>query len=290
MKKTVALIMAIFIITGAFAGCSGNSNGSDSFVALGLDTFDGTYSDYELWSNEMSNWHKEEDAPENITVTFNGVSYTGSYVHSEVLMFNNYMTHNYKTPEGVEFGINADTGAVVSYSSDLQSKPGGKTQEDCARIADEFIGQLVDVSQYTRTCTGDEAENGSFYHFSYMKYISGIETCDRLWIGLSGTGEILFFGSCMAGAIDLGSQDSRSELTKAVEELSSDKALAALSGKAATVFGGDEHYEISHRYIVILTDGSLAMLYTTYVETREPIGDGLWTGSTKTTQIIVKKE
>ena len=284
MRRYGMVIFAIFMAVGiSLSGCVHSNqspkvpdllpqNAEKQLVALELsamgDTCDSGIhsSDYDLWSYEKCSFHKEESAPQTIEVLFGDSEYKGVYDCSYVELHNTYITHRYNMEDGW-FSINGDTGELVGFLYyDLET--GTLKREDCAVVARKFAASLVDIEQYQFS----ESFEDPLYACSYVKYLDGVETGERIDITVSTTGRITAFNSKMIGAFGdeekmnvMKAREFSALLSKEAEQLVVEKMDKIYPKKA-------RQYTFEKRKYVLLPDGEIAMVYD--VESKESIDTG----------------
>ena len=98
-------------------------------------TIKDTSVEYDFWCRSADG----SQAPEQVTVTFDGKEYTGEYVYSYLLSPRTYPCHHYATRDDFQFEINGETGELVHFMIP-QALPSGSTltMEQCREVLDEI--------------------------------------------------------------------------------------------------------------------------------------------------------
>lgn len=303
MRKAGMFFLAVFMVVSiGLNGCANNERDSEllsmlpqhvekSLVALEIsavgDACDsGVHSsDYDLWSYENCSFHKEESALQTMEVLFGGAEYKGVYDCSYVELHNTYTTHRYNMEDGW-FAVNGDTGELVGFMFyDLET--GDLEREDCAAVARKFAATLVDINQYQFSESFEE----SFYTCSYVRFLNGVETSERIDISVSTTGRITSFYSKMLGAFARVEEEDRVQQEKKLTSLVSAEAEKLVSEKIDKIYSSESRqHAVEKRKYVLLPDGNIAMVYDVGTKDSTDIGDGLMAVSTSLVQILVKYE
>ena len=131
------------------------------------------------------------------TIELNGKTWEGVYLHTTDSPYYNDDTDMYVGKENGKvvyaFEINRTTGMITHFSTecDLQNISERKlSQEECYDIAKEYLNSIIDnLDEYELCKTSDIAWRNSYY-FTFRKILNGIQTSDRISIGVSKDGEI----------------------------------------------------------------------------------------------------
>lgn len=210
MKKCVALILS-FLLVLACCGCNNHSAKDvacyllSSSNSLAVDA-----SKYLTDASESKWWNgigfQSDSAKKEMTVEFQGKTYTGSYSCSYYDTYNSFATDYYDGEDGLEFGINAVNGKLVyinlktlSFFEEeplLPEKPG--IEDESAEIAKEVAAQFVDISEYefvSSYVTPYQPDEGqepsmSFYTYTYWKIINGERSSAYVTVQVTSKGNI----------------------------------------------------------------------------------------------------
>ncbi len=257
--KFVSLFtICVFLLT-SIIGC-GISNQEADYVALEIGTFDaddgGTHtSEFEIWDQSKTNYHQDEKAAENASVTFNGITYSGIYQCSATKVPNLYVSHRYKGDK-VFFEVNGTTGELTLISFVYEpSELASLSQEQCMTIANSIVDDYIDLNEYRIEVSSQPIYSNTLYAFTYYREISGYKTADNLTIAIDGNGNVSSFGKKMLGSFD------------EIETVSvnSTKATATIEAKLESIYKGNSKrkgYSVDNVVLIKLNDGTCAFLYT----------------------------
>lgn len=200
--------------------------------------------DYPFWYQEV----EQGTAPQNASVVFEGGTYEGAYESSLIRSPNAYVSHRYSGEDGVSFEIHGETGVLTRIEFDKPAPSTTQKQDDCRKIADRLAEKYVKIKDYSvRTVKLAEG-----YRFIYYRELRGLESADKIEIGVYGDGSILSFDTVMVGKTEVTPIPGKDEqaMTEALEA------------------GIREKYEELVKYeaqddplLVFLEDGSPAYLY-----------------------------
>lgn len=235
-----------------------------AFVASGLSDSTGTDAEEEIEGFKAAQV-EDTSAPREVTVTFNGKTYTGSYARTEGRSLTYKLRHYYRCEDGSLLYIDAETGRLVAFMLGNEYDVLRLSEAECKVLANEIASQLVDVSQYTVTEQAIEAGN---YLYKYIKYVGEIETSDRFNIIIDP-----YKGLSLFSATDIGAF-SEEVLSSAAAELEQRSVILASSAaeeiveqKIATLCKGSQYsYQIDNKILVRLQDGTVGMIYNTVCE------------------------
>ena len=295
MKMKLCLIACVILITCGLCACSASRENSSVDIqayeiTATVDLNDGGthVEEYPLWTVENCNAFSNSNAPAIKSVVFNGEEFTGSYWYSVIELYNNYQSDYYEFPGGW-FAVNSSTGELVSIVF-YSIREGDKTSEQCLELATTLAKQYIDIGEYVVNTVP-----GEFVHsYTFTRYINGIETCSKLSVGISTSGDIVAFSHMMLDAFDtsdsgkLDTQVSNVELaTTAIEERSSD----IMAKKISTIYPENERYVISKKLLVILESGKPGIVYFVDVDLPEiQQGDEIYHRTVQTHILLTQSE
>lgn len=296
MKMKLCLIVCVVLITCGLCACSvpnENSSGANIQayeITSAVDLNDGGIhvDEYPLWAVENCNAFSNGNASAIKSIKFNGEEFTGNYWYSVIELYNNYQSDYYEFPEGW-FAVNSSTGDLVSIVF-YSIREGNKTSEQCLELATTLAKQYIDLDEYVVNTVP-----GEFVHsYTFTRYINGIETCSKLSVGISTSGDIVTFSHMMLDAFDtsnLGKLDIQIgdiELTTtAIEENSID----IVAKKINTIYPQNKRYVISKRLLVILESGKPGVVYFVDVDLPEiQQGDEIYHRTVQTHILLTQSE
>ena len=261
-RKIVILIFILSLTLTVFSSCNSHlSNTTIDYCALEIGNYDITdggnhSSEYDIWSEANLNYHFDETAPANATVTFGGKTYTGSYQRSAVWVPELYPSHRYKTEDSTHFEINGETGELVSISFSSRISENATVDFDyCQDLANSIADDYIDLSEYQLTTDTQTIYNNFIYVFIYYREVEGYRTADKLTVSIDGNGNLISFGHSM-----LNSFADIDSIT-----IDQSKAIIAIENKLNTIYQSNNKrkgYDIDSVILVKLENGSYAFLYT----------------------------
>ena len=239
-----------------------------------LDASNGASGAANPYAKERGTWgnvtFQAEDAPEQMTVSFNGQSYVGTYDYSQY-NYGSYLKHFYTTDEPVKFGINADNNELVyinlmthAYFSEQGTLPDlDDPAAETAALAKEYAGQFIDITEYEMSLYSEKefeyVDDGggryTDYTYDFTRSVGGIATMDRVRVRINSKGTLEF--------ILIGDKDSYTEAASRADDIarinvegSIERALEgyAVSGGELT---GD--YGIEDMFLGLTPDGELVV-------------------------------
>lgn len=219
MKKICTVLLVSFLLVLACCGCN-NSGTKDvaCYLLSSSNSLAADASEYLTDASESKWWNgtsfQSDSAKKEMTVEFQGKTYTGSYKYSYYDIYNSFATDYYDGGDGLEFGINAVNGKLVyinlktlSFFKEeplLPEKP--RIEDESAEIAKEVASQFADISDFEVSSEvmpfqPDEiqATTMSFYTYTYWKIVNGERSSDYVTIQVTSKGNI---ASVLVGDID----------------------------------------------------------------------------------------
>ena len=162
-----------------------------------------------LWAKGM---FQSETAPEEMTVIFDGKTYTGSYAYSICTVGKpdvvDYYRSQGKNALWGEFGVIAENGELSSIhlaGYDFLSKQSNKKvieRQEVAELAQQWAARYIDTDQYVMRQTQvsrDSETNMLLYGFEFVRAVGGRDTTDKLYIQLTDRGELCQIGDMQTG-------------------------------------------------------------------------------------------
>lgn len=258
--KFISLITLGVLLLTSVVGCGMISEQEADYIALEIGTFDADdgglhTSEFAIWDENQTNYHQDAKAAENVSVTFNGTSYSGNYQRSATKVPNLYVSHRYKGDK-VFFEVNGTTGELTSITFVYEpSESSSLSQDQCRTIADSIVDDYINVDEYCITVNSQPIHSNCLYTFTYYREVSGYKTADSLTISIDGNGNISSFGKAMLGSFD------------EIESVSVDdkKAKNTIDAKLESIYRGNskrKSHSVDNVVLIKLDDGTCAFLYT----------------------------
>ena len=269
LRKT-ALLTVLMLMLSMFSGCKEKEL---SYTVLDIgsvsDGIGGIHtSDVPEWSSEKLNPHDDTTAPKEMTVTFNGKTYTGSYEGSYTRLPNTYVSHSYmgKLEDGnlVYFYVNGKTQELTSISLYRKTEQAGKTVDEaaCRKVADELAGKYISLKDYKVKVDPFKDYDFIRYTYTYYREVSSYETTDMLRVVVDGNGVVTSCDMSMVGTF------------KDVKKISIDegKATSVIEAKLQDIYGHlgtMTGYTVKQKQWVKTADDQCGRLYTIDVNFRD---------------------
>lgn len=296
--KAIALIGVLVLLVGFSCSCtkanlSENNQQQNKYriYEVGSDESDDT-SEYPFWSlSNLANPSNASAHPE-VTITFNGKTYSGKYTRSSITIPNTYVSHHYNA-DGALFEINDKTGALRSilmlYKYPQEENKGDETpvkdQASCKKIADEIVKNYIPLDEYKVTLLTKLEREGNYparYMFMYYREVNGYRTADKLGITIDENGIVHAMSMWMLGSF----QD--------IEKVTVDEkvVLKMIEDKANAIYARIEDkrnfkIEIRQQELVKLEDEKIAMLYLVETSFEKDIEDGYYMNPKSLIQLLV---
>lgn len=251
MKHFKLLTVFCTIVFLSLSGCSLKKEAEYHAYEVGLYDSDdvGTHA-ADLPGSVIAS-HKDDNAPEVMTVTFEGKTYVGRYNDTHKDPETPYCIHKYwaegeQISEFSNFGVNAETGELCEIALRLQNDSGrAPTEEECRKAADEFAAKYIKIDDYKVEVR--EIGDTPLYNFTYYIEIDGFKTSDQLVLGTDGNGKVYFFS-----AYNLGKFHDRPAKDSA--PLNAEKLQSAVDAKLRSIYDNDSHrlvsYKINHATLI----------------------------------------
>ncbi len=131
------------------------------------------------------NHYHDESAKSEVTVEFDGETYTGEYSHSDVNLPYAYNLHEYKVKKDgytISFSINSKTGKLTKINNLHRTNNRERNKDEERKIADDFAAKYINVSDYEVYSYADV--------YVYTKDVDGYGTAEILRIGVNPDGRI----------------------------------------------------------------------------------------------------
>ena len=190
---------------------------------------------------------EEDTAPRELTVEFEGNSYTGQYQHTQAVAGYVCVARIYKNGN-VQFSVDRETGALLNFEKRaINAAPRSVTEDQARQAADRFVAGMIDAAGYTVTTVSVAPA----YLITYVRIVSGFETTDRVQVQVAGDGSILGYSALAPRCFD-----NVSAVTVDTEKINNtiESALNDISREWT-------RYEISEVRLAREPDGSCALVY-----------------------------
>ncbi len=262
MKKRITVFAILLCLTMLLsAGCissAGNGNSGIVYTAYihGQDNLNKKPHPY--WNEGNVYSFQDPSAPKEISVTFNGETYTGKYVDSVVETPKNYIQHNY-SGDIARFSINSKTGELVDYML-KRFKPGvfTATADDFKQTAENIASKYIKTEDFKLEIESVDDNGNSYHKFKYYKEVNGIITSEYFKIGFYSTGELYFVETSLTGLFDNMSF-----------ELDYDKAEKVLEERLHSLYDASREitdWEIKTKRVVGFDKNMYGIFYSVYVD------------------------
>lgn len=279
MKKSI--IILILILCCSIVSCGQNNNGNMitescyyNMPCADSDHYIKSLGEYGLWTYEKIDMHENHKAPESVTVSFDGNKYSGKYSYSSVEYYNTYESDFYDF-DGGWFSVKTGTDELDSIAF-YGANSGSKSVDDCLLIAKSIAEHYINIDEYDLTVK----QKDDYCYFVYVRTINGVETCDRLSLIISTSGEIVSFNMWMCSEMKeiLNAQNQRSpswEENK-VAELVDEKYEDALFEKIIKSNNDIKNLKVLDVTVVALENGDFGLVYNIEGEiiTKDAENDG----------------
>lgn len=199
---------------------------------------------------------QDASAPAQMTVTFQGKSYTGEYDYSICQFPETHKRHKYDG-DHILFDIHAQTGKLLYFlrtDADAFDQRFVVGDEQCLELAKAAAREYIAVDDYQYEVSKDDELGNHRYTVRFYREIGGYRTNDNLVITINGNGEVVAMSQTM-----LGSFDGVSSF-----ELGAQAAETMLDAKVDGLYRDIENYldyEIRTVRLITLEDGSRALYY-----------------------------
>lgn len=211
---------------------------------------------YEALLIDWYETYQDPTAPENATVTFNGVTYTGTYQETMDLLPQPYIQHTYRGDK-YEFSIRSDTGKLCEFKDRLPLKDMSTVDKSyCRQLADSIVDDYFDLDEYLVKEECSVHGENYIMTYTYYKDFDGYQSADRYWIRINGNGEVEYFTMYGAGSFADVKRVSVNE--KKVKKAIKEKLEEIYAGTTVPV----EKFEIQSEGLLLkMEDGSCAVYF-----------------------------
>lgn len=155
----------------------------------------------ELWKT-----HDVDDAfaPEELSIRFNGRTYTGIYRKTAVEFPNIHLLRYYAWEDGW-FAVSKETGKLTKFLvGDVGYKLGpAPTEEEVVAIAKGLAAECeVDLSTYSVTVSKSDKSYDFHHQITFYREVEGIRTNDSAYFELNRNGELEFMSMGDIGSFE----------------------------------------------------------------------------------------
>lgn len=218
--------------------------------------------EYKAWSDFESSYspsEQDESALNEVTVTFNGVHYTGEYINTISELPYPFKLHFYQGDK-VSFYVSAKTGELIKINLNSSEKTDYVEQNHLIEMADGIAGEYIELSKYKFEYDVLDNYYSDFpdqYVFEYYREIGGMKTADGLKIVIDQNGNIIGFKSYVLGSF-------KREVY--IKKLNEKKAEKTLDKEVQKLFShikenGSTEYEILETLLIKTPNGRIGFLY-----------------------------
>ncbi len=290
MKKSITLVLMMLFLSSLFLGCSQKQKTPNPDVNTGADEKSiadafalynvseeedtaGENSSVEnspLWTLKKST-AQGNNAPQSITVTFDGKSYTGEYWYSAVMRHTPYTSHYYLFSEGW-FSVKSTTAEVDCILFALPSQTSGnKSAEECKATAVTLASQYINVDDYKLTIETTE----NLHAYSFERYVEDMRTEAYLSVGIDKDGKVVSFSFGSTKELDAAlAKMDKEGLKERLALYTSDEVVSAIRKEQIELSEKDAQIKLSDPCMVVLENGDIGVMYDVTVDVVEQKEDG----------------
>ena len=244
-----------------------NENGSDGVlrenglavyeISAAADQSDtGTHTGaYSLWTGAQCAMDQDPSAPRSRAISFDGISYTGSYWYSTTELYDTYASDFYQF-DGGWFSVRAGTEELASLA--LLTPPQGdnlyqwEIQAEAVRLAEQYI----DPADYQLTASFD----GTIHTFRFRRMVGTLPTCAEVSVGIYADGTLGTFCRKMTGEMDAALERIGFGAAETLAgRLSSQEALQAVEKKLNQTYSQLDAFDMDEKTLVLLETGDLGL-------------------------------
>ncbi len=267
MKKLLMIILCL-ILAANLCSCE-TSEGTPSQVApFGIklqevasaaNKNDGGVHAYGEGQWDMRGAKEGRTIPQELTITFDGKTYTGKYVDTYGYTYDTYNIDRYLVEaDRISFDVDASDGSLETIM--FPDRPeGDKTIEDCKTEALRIAKQYINTDLYElRTNTND-----SLHTFFFRRKIGEYDTVAAMSIGIDKQGNCAYINRMMTDEFEewISKQDE-SEIKATLAKFDADITHSAIEEKVRSIYATMEKWEITNKLVVVTPDDKVGMVYT----------------------------
>lgn len=267
MKKSLLICVTVLVLFACVA-CSTVSpeenhtkiNGEPIYDVLIYDYSDSVESAKHNIEFQFADFEKysSKEPSEEVEVYFNGQPYKGEWIMTQYRDFNYYPVYRYRDSNNVEFEID-DSNMLVSCFWGRVESDSIRTEEECVKVAVDFMKSIIDVNQYRISV--QKNDDRQKYIIEFNKYIGDIKTTDSATVEVLYSGDLYCYSSHMLGKVSVNSKNN----------VKLDDVIASVYAKLDTVYADAKsnysrvEYETPELMLSTLSDGSQAYICTAVV-------------------------
>ena len=233
-----------------------------------------------LCNVRLDNFHKfgqdkstaqGNNAPQIITVTFDGKSYTGEYWYSAVMRHAPYTSYYYLFSEGW-FSVKSTTAEVDSIVFALPSQASeNKSAEECKATAVTLASQYINVDDYKLTIETTE----NFHAYSFERYVEDMRTESYLSVTIDKEGKIVSFSFGSTKELDAAlAKLDKEGLKERLALYTSDEVVSAIRKEQIELSEKDVQIKLGDPFIVVLENSDIGVMYDVTTDVIEQNEDG----------------
>ncbi|MBO5911851.1 MAG: hypothetical protein J6Q76_00070 [Clostridia bacterium] len=266
MKKYACLFLAFvmcIIAVGCFSGDETASEGEDIKATI----VDGILSNGQSIENSTPRIYNDPDAPEKMTIEFEGETYIGTYEDTVYDVYRTKRHHNYVFANG-GFDVDVNDGSFlgINFENKADENPAISIEER-KTIAEDIAKKYIDVNKYVL----EVDENYElFTKYVYARYFNGYKTNEELLILLEKSGKIMMVSLCDLGSFD-NVESKKNISAEYIKGLNSEKGEKAATDKVVSLSeDGWNHKKTQRGQMFALSDGTVAVGYEVTMEKTYP--------------------
>lgn len=244
MKWYKLLTVFFTMIFLCLSGCSLQKEAEYHAYEVGLYDDDDIGNHSVDLPESISGSYKDDNAPEVMTVTFEGKTYVGRYNDTRKYPDIPYCIHKYwaegeQISEFSNFAVNAETGELCEIMLRPRESNGrAATEEECRRAADEFAARYIKTDDYKVAVR--EIGDTPVYSFTYYIEIDGFKTSDQLVLGTDSSGKVDYFSAYNLGVF-------HDKPAKNSAPLNAEKLQSAVDAKLRSIYDNDSHRLVDYK-------------------------------------------
>lgn len=253
-RKLIAALLSVALAVSFLSGC-GQKKAKEGKINTAY------FYGEAVWPSRIpSTWPVPEDEyphPSETSVTFNGITYTGTYKESEYYYYGPRPVLHLYIGDGFSFTISDEDGecysfVLVSPKTDVCTLDSIRGRE----LADAFADNYISVDEYKVTEEVNPSNHAHTYH--YTREVEGIRTADQCSISLTCDGNLKSFSRWQLGAF---------ENVKSVD-IDEEKAKAAIEQRCREFYTDEERdfsgYEVrTTELLLVKTEANQCALHFT---------------------------